>query len=86
VSGLAIDSLQAPQAKGGASILRFHQVREALIRGCQPRQGTDVFLTVSGTDSESINLMANDFSKIKRPLELKGDVPQASIAEIGNRR
>jgi hypothetical protein len=30
--------------------------------------------------------MANDFSRVKKPIELKGDVPQQRVAEVGNRR
>jgi hypothetical protein len=86
VSGLAIDSLEAAQAPGADPVLRFHQVRDALVRGCQPTEGTDVFLMVAGAKSAAISLMANDFSRVKRLVEIKGDVPQASIAEIGNRR
>jgi hypothetical protein len=85
VSELAIDSLEARQAKEGAAVLRFRQVRDALLRGCRPEEGTGVFLEVSGAQSRVISLMTNDFSKVRKPVELAGDVPEQSVAEVANR-
>src|SRR5262249_5535352 len=75
VSGLALDALEARQAKGGASVLSFRGVRDALVRGCRPAEETDVFLKVSGADSQFITLLANDLSKAREPVELGPGVP-----------
>ncbi len=85
VSRLAIDSLEAPVAKEGESVLRFGQVRQTLIRGCMPDQGTEVFLKVVGTQNQGIRLVGNDFSGVRKPVELvEGAGPHC--VEISDRR
>jgi len=86
VSNLSIDGLSAPQAKGGYALLHFHEVRDALIRGCRPEEATDTFLQVSGAASKRISLLANDFSSVRQPVELAADASKQSVAEVGNHR
>jgi hypothetical protein len=47
----SIQALETQSASGSAPVFSFHQVRHAIIRGCEPRDGTDVFLSVSGVPS-----------------------------------
>jgi hypothetical protein len=86
VSGLVLDALDARQAKGGAAVLSFRGVRDALVRGCRPGEETDVFLKVSGAESQAISLLANDFSRVREPIALGTGVPGQSVADVANRR
>jgi hypothetical protein len=86
VSDLSIDSLESPIPAAEVPVLHFHQVRHALVRGCMPRKGTGVFLKVSGAQSESISLMANDFVGIGSAFELDPSVVKQPVAEIANRK
>jgi len=83
---MAIDALEAQQAKEGNSVLVFHQVRDALIRGCVPREGTRTFLNVRGSESRGISLLANDFSKVERIVDLASGARPESVGEVANRR
>jgi polygalacturonase len=86
VSRLAIDSLEAPFAAGGAPMLQFNQVRQSLIRGCMPREGTEVFLNVTGAQSKAIGLLGNDLSRARKAVELTDGAPPHSVEETGNRK
>jgi Glycosyl hydrolases family 28 len=86
VSGLGVEALEAQQAKAGAPLLDFRQVRDALIRGCRPGRDTDVFLKVSGDQSRGLSLLANDFSRVRNPFELALDAPTGCVSEVANRK
>jgi hypothetical protein len=85
VSRLAIDSLEAPVAKEGEAVFQFTDVRQTLIRGCMPVQGTEVFLKIAGTQNQGIRLVGNDFGGVRKPVELvEGAAPHC--VEISDRR
>ena len=81
-----IDALEAQPAPSAAAVLCFREVRDAFLRGCRPAEATDVFLKVSGAQSNAISLVGNDFSRVRTPFELALDVSKQSIGEIANRR
>jgi hypothetical protein len=84
VSRLVIDSLEAPAA--GSPVVGFRNVRNAIVRGCVPSQGTRQFLSVSGKDSARISLLANDFAGVGKVVESSDDTLPESVAEVGNRK
>jgi hypothetical protein len=83
-SQVVIDSLEAPWAAGSEAVLGFHQVRHALIRGCAPKEGTALFLRVSGSTCKAIQLMANDLSGVKKPIEVAEECLKGTVSESGN--
>ncbi len=85
VSGLSLDALDAPLAKGGTALLSFRGVRDALVRGCRPGENTEVFLKVLGAESQAISLLANDFSRVHEPIVLGPGVSETSVVELANR-
>ncbi len=85
VSQVTIDSLETPAAKGSESVVGCHQVRGAMIRGCAPKEGTDLFLRVSGAESKAISVLANDFAGVRKAVELADETPKQSVRAIGNR-
>ena len=76
---LMIDSFNTPGATGGASPIRFDNVRNSIIRGCRPEGGVNVFLTVSGEHSDAITLTGNDFTHIEEVLARDDDVPAERV-------
>jgi hypothetical protein len=86
VSGLVLDALEARQAVGGEAILSFRTVVDALIRGCAPPTGTQSYLRVSGPENSGVSLIGNDFSRVKRLVELAQGATAGSVVEVGNRK
>jgi ubiquinone/menaquinone biosynthesis C-methylase UbiE len=86
VSRLEIDALAAHTAAGVDPVLSFHQVRGALIRGCMPKEGTAVFLRVTGAESKDICLLANNFSGVRQAVERARGASAQSVRETANQR
>ena len=79
VQDLMIDSLNAPGAADGASLIRFDDVRNAMIRGCRPDDRVNVFLNVSGKHSDAIHLTSNDFTNVEEVSVLDETVPAERV-------
>ena len=84
VEDMLIDSLDAPYSPGAAAIIRMTDVREAFVRGCRPKTGTEVFLNLQGPRSRDVVLLANDFSGVGRIAVTAPDVPKAALAQLAN--
>ena len=76
VENLAVDSLDAAFWPGGAPLFSLLQVREALIRGCQPQAKDGTFLKLAGDRSRNIALIGNDLSKVGQPSEVEPGTPE----------
>jgi len=85
VRKVTLDGLDAAWSAGAASLLRLNDVRDALIRGCRPPAGVDVFLTVQGARTDGVTLTGNDFRAVKRVVEIDQGVPRAAVAQMANR-
>lgn len=83
VARLVIDSLEASPANDSAAVFGLEQVRDALIRGCMPREGTEVFLKVTGAESK-VSLLANDLSSVKMAVELGGGARAQNVKLTAN--
>lgn len=79
VAGLDIDDLSAPTAKGGAAMIGFKEVREALIRGCRAPVGLETFLSLSGAQSKGISLTGNDFTQAASVVETSPEVAASAV-------
>jgi len=85
VKNATIDGLDAAYSTGAAVPLRLSDVRDALIRGCRPAPGPDVFVNVQGSRTEGVTFMGNDFRRVKKVVEADADVAPAAVALIANR-
>lgn len=85
VKDATIDDLDVPPGAGAASLLRLTQVQDILIRGCVPKEGTDVFLRVQGAQTEGVTLTGNDFGRVKTVVDAGPDVSKTAVAQIANR-
>jgi hypothetical protein len=75
VHPLTIDSFEARKTGDRGPVMEFHDVEEALVRGCMPNEGTQLFLRVGGGRSKRISLLSNDLSGIGRAVELAEGAP-----------
>jgi hypothetical protein len=85
VQGATVDGLDASSSAGAASLLCLMQVQNVLIRGCAPKEETDVFLKVQGAQAEGVTLAGNDFRRVKTVVDTDPDVSKAAVAQIANR-
>jgi hypothetical protein len=66
--------------------LRFAGVRDALVRGCMPGPGTNVFLKVADGSCSGITLFGNDFSRTRTVYELNNNTAKQTVTELYNRK
>ncbi len=85
VKGATIDGLEASSSAGAVSLLCLKQVQDVLIRGCVPKEGTDVFLKVQGAQTEGVTLMGNDLRRVRTIVDADADVSKTAVAQIANR-
>ena len=71
-------------AAGSNALIRLSQTRHVLIRGSRPHSAKGAFLKVDGTDSSDVSLVGNDFSRVKRVLELAAGVTAGTVRQAGN--
>jgi hypothetical protein len=83
VSDLSIDGISA-RADKEQPLVRFANVHEALVKGCNAPEATSVFLEVSGEHSKSIALMGNDLRSAKTAVSSVGGAPRGAVAKKGN--
>ena len=82
VSGLAIDGFQADPPSGKAQVAGFVNVRNAFIHGARSLPGTELFLSVTGTDTGKVALKGCDFSDTREILWIgEGVNPDAIDSE-----
>jgi hypothetical protein len=85
VKDATVDGLDAPASAGAASLLCLTQVQDVLIRGCTPKEGTDVFLKVQGARTEGVTLVGNDFRRAKTVVDAGTDASKTAVAQVANR-
>ena len=85
VTGLNLDGLRATACATGAALLRFVNVRDALVRGCFAPAGTEAFVEALGGETCGISLLANDLRRAKRAVALGKDAPHKAVVVVGSR-
>lgn len=84
VSDLTIEALRAPAAPDSDAQVSLEGVRDATIRGCRPLEPLEVFLEASGTQTEGIHLIGNDWTKVKNALRLGEGMSSDAVRMEGN--
>ena len=79
VENLAVDGFDASFWPGGAAMLSLVQVRDAFIRGCQPRAKDGVFLKLAGDKSRNIALTANDLGGAGKATDVAPDASKDAL-------
>jgi hypothetical protein len=79
VERLMVDGLDTTFSPGGLPMLSFRQVREAMVRGCQPRAAGGTFLRLAGDASRDVVLTANDLSALEKAVESTADVRTGAL-------
>jgi hypothetical protein len=84
VNDVVIDQLDAASSAGACSTIRMTDVESVLIRGCRPRDGTDVFLMLQGAQTRRVSLVGNDLTGVATVVEAGPDVPRTALAQRAN--
>ena len=72
VTGLSVDMLQTRAAPEGGPVLRFVNVRDALLRGSFAPEGTKTFLEVTGESAKGIHLIGNVLNGAEKAVAVSG--------------
>lgn len=83
VQEASVDGLACSQAPGGAALVKAHNCRDILFRGCRPVGGGS-FLRVTGMDTARLGLVGNDLSRIKAVSEFADGASHAEVRLVGN--
>jgi len=84
IENLSVDGLEAAWSPGAASMVRFSQVRGAMVRGCRPAAAGATFLRLDGAGTRGVSVQANDFRGVGKVFEAAPDVQTGALAEQGN--
>jgi polygalacturonase len=79
VEALQIFAWSGAAATDGATILRFENVRDALIQGCRATPRTGTFLRTEGRKTARIRLMANDLEDAVHPVAAGPEVSARAV-------
>jgi polygalacturonase len=74
-----IDGGGTSTPRSDAPVIRFSNVREAVVRNCRAAAGTDVFLELAGAGTRSIALIGNALDPASLPVRSAVDVPEGEI-------
>ncbi len=83
VRSLELDGFRAESAAGSEPAVWLHNVVDGLVRGSSmgPAQH---FLRVSGAQSNRVNLLANDWSRVTEPVIYGAGVARSVVRAVGN--
>ena len=68
VSRVTIDSFDAHQSKGAETVIRFQDVKQAMICRCIPSEEMSDFIKVTDGATNEIKFVGNDFRRIKQKI------------------
>jgi polygalacturonase len=68
VADLAIERFRVAKSQGVRPIMDFINVQKAIVRDCIAPAGTNVYLSVQGSQSRNISLRASDLNQARRPV------------------
>jgi len=84
ISALNIEGLCCQFSAEGDPVMRFVNVRDAVVRGCTAPEGTKVFLEVAGADTSGISLIGNALSRAERALAKGERVSPNAVTTVAN--
>lgn len=84
VQDAVIDALAAPFAANAEAMLRLNDSARIAIRNGRPPEGTNVFLSLGGPQTEAISLYNNDLAGVQTICDRAPDVPEAALAAWSN--
>jgi hypothetical protein len=84
VSDLDIEALRARPSTVGDPLMRFVNVRDAILRACMPPDRTTVFLEAVGPHTSGIRLVGNDLSRAEKALALGDEMKPDAVMQLGS--
>jgi polygalacturonase len=86
VEGLEILTARLRTSPAASPAIRLHDVRDALIQGCQAPQAVPVWLEVSGAQSRGISVIGNDLGSAERAVRTGPETAAGAVFLAANRR
>jgi len=84
VDQLDVEGLRAQSTPEGVSVVRFVNVREAVVRGCLAPEKTRVYLEAVGPETRDIHLIGNVLRGAERPVAIGAGVPHKAVTMAAN--
>ena len=84
VNEAVLDGLEAPFVAGAAGIIRCTNSQNVFIRNCRPPNGTELFLSLRGSQTDKILLMSNDLGRVKDIADFAEDAPETALVLQAN--
>jgi hypothetical protein len=86
INGLVLDGFTGRPASTAAAVpaILLNQVRDAVIRNCQPQTAVQTFLRLTGEKTANVALLGNDFQRAKVPCASGPEVPKGAVRQQSN--
>ena len=84
VANLTVDGLIAQTSPEGDPVIRFRNVRDALIKGCVAPKNTKVFLQAVGAQTSGVNLIGNVLTGAEKSLAVGNGTDAKAIKAEAN--
>ncbi len=79
VNEAVLDGLEAPFAADAAGMIRCANSHNVFVCNCRPSYGTELFLSLQGSQTKNILLLTNDLSRTEQIAHLAPDVPESAL-------
>ena len=79
VNEAVLDDLEAPFTAGAVGMIRCTNSQNVSIRNCRPPKGTELFLSLRGSQTDKILLMSNDLSRVKDIADFAEGAPESAL-------
>lgn len=83
VQEATIDGLACAQSSEGAALVKAHNCRDILFRGCRP-VGSGAFLRVAGAETARVALIGNDLSRVNAVGDFADGASPSMLRTAGN--
>jgi hypothetical protein len=79
VENLSLSEVGTRSPHPGTPVVELGGVRNGFLRGCFASVGTELFVQVKGSDSQSILIDGNHFQNARTPVAIARDVPKGRV-------
>ena len=67
--------------RAGEPVVRFENVKDAVVQSCTAAEGTGTFLELKGTGNRDISLFGNRLARAAREIGFVGDATEDAIVK-----
>ena len=84
IIGLAVEGFSAGQTpvKPSCPVVTLSNVKNTIVRGCTALPETQTFIRFTGSATDDVRLMGNDFHRASSPVTIGSDVPDKAVVSL----